>query len=75
MENDELGPIVQEMEPKVLNRVELEDGWMDRVQEGFRKVMQEKGGTAYGLFGSKDYKPAGKTGTAEAFYDGPERSK
>lgn len=42
MENNELGPIVQEMEPKVLNRVELEDGWMDRVQEGFRKVMQEK---------------------------------
>ncbi|KON87040.1 penicillin-binding protein [Sporosarcina globispora] len=75
MENNELGPIVQEIEPKVLNRVELEEGWMDNVQEGFRRVMQEKGGTAYGSFGSKAYKPAGKTGTAEAFYDGPERSK
>ncbi|WHY60710.1 penicillin-binding protein 2 [Cytobacillus firmus] len=75
MENNELGPIVQEMEPKVLNRVELEDGWMDRVQEGFRKVMQEKGGTGYSYFAGKEYKPAGKTGTAEAFYDGPERSK
>lgn len=75
MENNELGPIVEEMEPKVLNRVELKEGWMDRVQEGFRRVMQEKGGTAYTYFGGKEYKPAGKTGTAEAFYDGPERSK
>ncbi|KAF0818375.1 putative protein YqgF [Bacillus sp. ZZV12-4809] len=75
MENNELGPIVQEMEPKVLNRVELEEGWMDRVQEGFRRVMQESGGTGYSNFGGKEYKPAGKTGTAEAFYDGPERSK
>jgi penicillin-binding protein A len=37
--------------------------------------MQEPGGTAYKFFGSAPYAPAGKTGTAEAFYDGPERSK
>lgn len=35
--------------------------------------MQEKGGTAYGAFYTADYKPAGKTGTAQAFYDGPKR--
>ena len=33
--------------------------------------MQEPGGTAYSFFGRKPYSPAGKTGTAEAFYDGP----
>lgn len=75
LENNELGPIVQEIQPKVLNRVDAEPEWFNRVQEGFRRVYQESGGTAYSYFGSKDYKPAGKTGTAEAFYDGPERKK
>lgn len=75
IENDELGPIVQEIAPKVLNRVEGEEEWFKRIQEGFRRVTQEQGGTAYYRLGGKTYNPAGKTGTAEAFYDGPERSK
>ncbi|MBU8879397.1 penicillin-binding protein 2 [Bacillus sp. FJAT-29790] len=77
LDNNELGPIVQEIQPKVLNHIDAKDEWIKRVQEGFRKVYQEPGGTAYAYFGAKgkDYNPAGKTGTAEAFYDGPERSK
>ncbi|MEH7390422.1 penicillin-binding protein 2 [Bacillus sp. JJ1503] len=75
LENNELGPIVQEIQPKVLNYVDAEPEWFDRVQLGFKKVYQEQGGTAYGYFGQKSYNPAGKTGTAEAFYDGPERKK
>ncbi len=75
MDNSELGPILEEIKPKVLNRLDIEENWIKRVQEGFRRVMQEPGGTAYGSFGGKGktYKPAGKTGTAEAFYDGPRR--
>lgn len=72
--DNELGKIVQEVQPKVLNRLDLEDGWIDRVQLGFKKVMQESGGTANGFFGGKSYSPAGKTGTAESFYDGPLKS-
>ncbi|KAB2338979.1 penicillin-binding protein 2 [Cytobacillus depressus] len=75
LDNHEFGPIVQEIQPKVLNHVDAEDEWFKRVQEGFRRVYQEPGGTAYAYFGSKEYKPAGKTGTAQAFYDGPERKK
>lgn len=75
LDSDQAGTIIRSFEPVVLNRVDLEAGWIDRVQEGFRRVMQEPGGTAYGSFGSADYKPAGKTGTAQSFYDGPERSK
>lgn len=75
MENDELGPIAQEISPKVLNRADGEEEWFDRVQEGFRRVTQEKGGTAYHWFGGKDYNPAGKTGTAQAFYDGPDKQE
>lgn len=73
MKNEEVGPVVNEFEPVILNKVDAKPEWFDRVQEGFRRVMQEPGGTAYGAFHSAEYKPAGKTGTAQAFYDGPKR--
>ena len=70
----ELGVLVQEMEPKVLNVVEGTDEWWDRIQEGFRRVNQVPEGTAYSTFANSPYSPAGKTGTAQGFYDGPLRS-
>lgn len=73
MKNNEVGPVLNEFEPVILNKVDAKPEWFDRVQEGFRRVMQERGGTAYGAFYTADYKPAGKTGTAQAFYDGPKR--
>ncbi|MEH7252882.1 penicillin-binding protein 2, partial [Neobacillus niacini] len=72
---DELGPVFQEITPTVLNTIDAEPGWMKQVQLGFKKVYQEQGGTAYRRFAGVSYSPAGKTGTAEAFYDGPERAK
>ncbi|MFD0827537.1 peptidoglycan D,D-transpeptidase FtsI family protein [Neobacillus sp. M.A.Huq-85] len=75
MEKNQLGPIVQEIQPKILNRIDEKDSWINRVKEGFRMVMQTTGGTAYSYFKGADYSPAGKTGTAQAFYDGPDRSK
>lgn len=75
MKNDELGPILQELQPKILNRVDMKKEWIERVQEGFRQVTQDPLGTAVGYFGNKPYNPSGKTGTAEAFYDGPDRNK
>jgi cell division protein FtsI/penicillin-binding protein 2 len=69
----ELGAVVKEISPTVLNTIDMKSDWMYRVQLGFKKVMQERGGTAYKFFGNAPYSPAGKTGTAEAFYDGPER--
>ncbi|MBI0576357.1 penicillin-binding protein 2 [Neobacillus cucumis] len=75
MEKNQLGPIVQEIQPKILNRIDEKDSWINRVKEGFRMVMQTTGGTAYSYFKGADYSPAGKTGTAQAFYDGPDRQK
>lgn len=69
-----LSPILKEIPPTVLNTIDVEDEWLHRVHIGFRKVMQEPGGTAYKFFKGARYAPAGKTGTAEAFYDGPLRS-
>lgn len=74
-DNEKLGPVLQEIKPTVLNRLPMSENEIARVQEGFRRVMQENGGTAFNPFGKKSYKPAGKTGTAEAFYDGPDRKK
>lgn len=70
-----LGPIVKESVPTVLNSIEIKKQWMNRVHLGFKKVMQEPGGTAYKFFETASYSPAGKTGTAEAFYDGPMRKR
>lgn len=73
-EEDELGPVVTTIKPTVLNTLDLEPEWIERVQKGFEMVAQTSGGTAYAYLGGKSYSPAAKTGTAEAFYDGPSRS-
>lgn len=75
MDNNQIGPLIQEIDTKVLNRIDVKEEWMARVQEGFRQVAQVPGGTAYSTFGTTPYLPAAKTGTAQAFYDGPERKK
>ncbi|MCY9140286.1 peptidoglycan D,D-transpeptidase FtsI family protein [Peribacillus frigoritolerans] len=71
--NEELGPVAEDVAPTVLNRLDMKEEWVERVQSGFEKVAMEQGGTAYTYFGKKSYTVAAKTGTAEAFYDGPNR--
>ena len=72
--NNELGPVVMSVPTKVLNTLDMKPEWINRVQEGFRQVMQSPGGTATD-FAGEPYSPAGKTGTAESFYDGTEKAK
>lgn len=73
-DDSKLGPVVETVKPKVLNKVDVKPEWIKRVQQGFKMVAQTPKGTAYSNLGGKDYSPAAKTGTAEAFYDGPSRS-
>ncbi|WLR56961.1 penicillin-binding protein 2 [Mesobacillus subterraneus] len=75
LDGEELGPIYKSFSPNVLNDIGVKDQWLSRVHSGFKKVMQESGGTAYRYFSTATYSPAGKTGTAEAFYDGQYRVK
>ncbi|MFD2444130.1 peptidoglycan D,D-transpeptidase FtsI family protein [Bacillus sp. CGMCC 1.16607] len=73
-----LGKIQHSFEPVILNRVDMKDEYVKRVQEGFRQVFQENGGTATSYFDYKpysDYNLAGKTGTAESFYYDSEKKK
>lgn len=65
-EKNEMGSVYQYNNPDYLNRVVMDDEFIKRVQEGFRRAFQEPRGTAYSVFSDRDYNPAGKTGTAEA---------
>ncbi|WP_342748202.1 penicillin-binding protein 2 [Virgibacillus ndiopensis] len=65
-----LGPVYKSINTDVLNRIDMKQSYIERVQEGFRRAFQEPGGTAYSWFSDKDYNPAGKTGTAENSAEG-----
>lgn len=74
-DNKQLGSIVETIQPKILDKINAQDSWIQRVHQGFKMVMQVGDGTAVKYFGTADYDPAGKTGTAQAFYDGPLRKQ
>lgn len=62
---DELGPVYKVNNPKVLNQLEMDKSYIERVQRGFWQVFNEPGGTGYSHWAGKSYRAAGKTGTAE----------
>lgn len=64
--NDGLTSKISDTSVSVLNKVETESKYLDRVKLGFRKVLES--GTGYGYI-DLAYKPAGKTGTSESFID------
>ncbi|KAA0759743.1 penicillin-binding protein 2 [Bacillus sp. AR2-1] len=67
---EDIGKVVQSLEPVVLNQVDMEKEYINRVKEGFRLVFQEGDGTGVRYFKDASYKPAGKTGTAQTVYGG-----
>ena len=58
---------IYKYENKELNKVNTEEKYLKRVQEGFKEVLKY-GGTGSGYIDLK-YKPAGKTGTSQSFVD------
>jgi len=70
MDDNELGPVQKPFEPTVMNKVDIDQKYFDRVQQGFKLVFQGSSGTARGTFSSKPYDPAGKTGSAESYING-----
>ncbi|MGG2095432.1 penicillin-binding protein 2 [Bacillus sp. S13(2024)] len=72
---EDIGQVVQSMEPVVLNRVDMKEDYIKHVQDGFKMVMQTQNGTGHGAFGTATYDPAGKTGTAQAAYAGPDQKE
>ncbi|WP_050615575.1 peptidoglycan D,D-transpeptidase FtsI family protein [Bacillus testis] len=69
-----MGPLIDSIQPTVLNTVDMKKEWIERVQTGFKKVMQEQGGTGYNAFHDASYNMAGKSGTAQGQYAGPKKN-
>ena len=51
----------------VLNKVDLDEKYINRIKEGFKAVLGYSG-TGFGYIDLR-YNPAGKTGTSQSFYD------
>ncbi len=58
--------VIYENKPVFLNKIELEEKYMQRIQAGFREVM--KSGTGY-WYANPRLNAAGKTGTSESYID------
>lgn len=63
---DELGTVKKNYEKEILNEVDIDKVYFERVKEGFKSVME--GYLGKGYMGNSP-NPAGKTGTSESFYD------
>jgi len=74
-DGETLGPLVKEIEPNILNRLDNTQAEIDRVREGFRRVYNGARGTARSDFANTAYTAAGKTGTAEVVYLGPQTDR
>ena len=67
--NDEkLGKTIHEVKPKVLNKIDTKEEYMQRVREGFYVVVNRSDGYGRGYMNTA-YSPAGKTGTSQSFID------
>ena len=64
--NDDLGTLILEKESEVINKVNVDEKYINRVIDGFHEVVTNGLGKSY-MRGISD--AAGKTGTSESFYD------
>ncbi|WP_026674703.1 peptidoglycan D,D-transpeptidase FtsI family protein [Alkalihalobacterium bogoriense] len=61
---DELGPVVYQNDPKILNRIDMSDAHIKRVQDGLKRVVNPNLSGTWRNAGFS-YDVAAKTGTAE----------
>lgn len=67
-ETGEIGNLVKEIEPKIMNYIDVTDEQMERAQYGMRRVINGNYGFGPVAFNDAPYAAAGKTGTAETTY-------
>ncbi|RTQ86312.1 penicillin-binding transpeptidase domain-containing protein [Lysinibacillus telephonicus] len=74
-DGETLGPLVEEVTPKILNRISNTEDEINHVKKGLRQVYVGSQGSARAQFANTPYTAAGKTGTAEVVYYGPLREE
>lgn len=67
-ETGSIGALKTEIQPKIMNTIDVSEEAMNRVQQGFYQAVNGSRGSARSVLGDTPYTSAGKTGTAEAFY-------
>ncbi|WP_252314836.1 penicillin-binding protein 2 [Sinobaca sp. H24] len=60
-----MGSISQQIEPSIMNKIDIDDEYIDMAQEGMLEVVEGSNGTARSYFSDAPYEIAGKTGTAQ----------
>ncbi|MGN7410678.1 MULTISPECIES: peptidoglycan D,D-transpeptidase FtsI family protein [unclassified Sporosarcina] len=71
----EFGALLEQNDPKILNRIDNTPEEIERVKKGMHYTYYQPKGTAYNIFQGEDFDAAGKTGTAQAgYYEGEDRS-
>lgn len=68
-----MGPLVAEIGPSVLNRIHNTEKQIEHIKKGMSLVYYGDHGSARSYFGDTPYKAAGKTGTAQVVYFGPDQ--
>lgn len=74
-DGQQLGSLVEEITPNILNRISNSQEEIDHVKKGLRQVYIGSYGSARSVFSNTPYTAAGKTGTAEVVYYGPLRDE
>ncbi|MBQ3307101.1 MAG: penicillin-binding protein 2 [Bacilli bacterium] len=67
-ETEEIGPLESSFETKVLNTIDTDSQYMNRIKEGFYAVTHSPGGYGVG-YTDWEMEYAGKTGTSQSFID------
>jgi len=70
-----MGSLVSEIGPTVLNRLHNTNSQIAQIKRGMSRVYSGSQGSARAYFGDAPYDAAGKTGTAQVVYFGPQRDK
>lgn len=72
-DKDTLGPVIERYSPNVLNRISMDEEYIEIVQNSFKRVATE--GTGSGSWANNKYDVAIKTGTAQNYFmdDGDEQ--
>lgn len=65
-----LGSVLESNSPNILNRIDMDESYIERVQSGFRRVATHSQGTGRSHWADSPYDVAVKTGTAQnQFWD------
>lgn len=74
-DGEKLGALEAEIQPQVLNTIDNTQEEIEHVKKAMQKVYYGSQGSGGSVFRDSKFEGAGKTGTAQVVYSGPDRDK